>query len=165
MQFGCVFQEKEPPNPSSFHGRTQNFGEQCAACNSQQGTSRHVTIREREGSSQGVTQRSDPHERSPCAPKFEDRTEVEILKKERSPTETRVKWQNYFPTQRKGQSYVPLTFGCLVSTSAILNEIRGKFICCGFWSLNAHAEQERSEPRRTVNRSSIQKPNNGHYSQ
>ena len=42
-----------------------------------------MKIRERKGPSQGVTQRSDPHERSPYAPKFEDRCEEETLKRER----------------------------------------------------------------------------------
>ena len=34
--------------------------------------------------------------------------------------------KRYSQAQRKGQSYILLAFGCLVSTSAILNETRGK---------------------------------------
>ena len=47
------------------------------------GTLRHVKIRERKGPYQGVTQHSDPHERSPYAPKFEHRSEEETLQQER----------------------------------------------------------------------------------
>ena len=42
-----------------------------------------MKIRERRGPSQGVIQRSDPHERRPCAPKIEDRPDEETLKQER----------------------------------------------------------------------------------
>ena len=38
----------------------------------------------------------------------------------------RGKWQKYSQAPRERQSYILLTFGCLVSTSTILNETRGK---------------------------------------
>ena len=44
---------------------------------------RHMKIRERKGPSQGVTQPSDPHERSLYAPKIEDRNREETLQQER----------------------------------------------------------------------------------
>ena len=47
------------------------------------GALRHVKNRERKGPSQGVTQHSNPHERSPHAPKFEDRSEEETMQQER----------------------------------------------------------------------------------
>ena len=37
-----------------------------------QGTWHQIKIRERKGPSRGIIQKCAPHERSPCAPKFED---------------------------------------------------------------------------------------------
>ena len=47
--------------------------------------------------------------------------------------------------QQETQSNILLTFGCSVSSSAIHNKTRKKRVCCGFQSINAHAEQERPE--------------------
>ena len=52
-----------------------------------------------------------------------------------------------------------------MSTSAILNETRGKRVCSRFGSLVARAAQERSEFSSTGDRQGIQKPYNGHCSQ
>ena len=42
-------------------------------------------------------------------------------------------------------SHILLAFISLVITSAIFEDTRGEIICGGFRSINAHAEQERSE--------------------
>ena len=39
-------------------------------------------IRERKGQSRGVIQKGEPHERNPCAPKFEERTPEETSRQE-----------------------------------------------------------------------------------
>ena len=41
-----------------------------------------VQIRERKGPSRGVIQTGEPHERNPCAPKFEERTPEETSRQE-----------------------------------------------------------------------------------
>ena len=56
-----------------------------------EGQLRHVKIREREGPSQGVVQHSYPHDRSPCAPTFDDRSEEQTLTQERC--DSRVAWK------------------------------------------------------------------------
>ena len=53
----------------------------------------------------------------------------------------------------------------LVITSTIFEETRGKNICGRCGSINAHAEQERSEFSRTGDCSGIQKPHNGYHNQ
>ena len=45
----------------------------------------HIKIREREGSSLGIIQKCEPHERSPCAPKFAERSQQYTLQQERCP--------------------------------------------------------------------------------
>ena len=47
--------------------------------------------------------------------------------------------------QRKGQSHILVACRSLVITNTIFNEARGTIICGGLRSINAHAEQERSE--------------------
>ena len=47
------------------------------------GTWHHMEIRERKGPSQWVTQKWEPQERNPCAPKFDARIQEETLQQER----------------------------------------------------------------------------------
>ena len=47
------------------------------------GTWHQITIRDRMGPSRGVIQKCEPHERSPCAPKFGERAHEETLHQER----------------------------------------------------------------------------------
>ena len=47
------------------------------------GTWHHIEIRERKGPSRGIIQKCEPHERSPCAPKFGERSHEETLHQER----------------------------------------------------------------------------------
>ena len=42
----------------------------------------HIKIRERKGPTRGILQSCEPHERSPCAPKFTERTQDETLHQE-----------------------------------------------------------------------------------
>ena len=53
--------------------------------------------------------------------------------------------QEYLKAQRKGQSYLLLTYQRMVSPSANRNKTGGKMICCRFQNINAHVEQERPE--------------------
>ena len=107
------------------------------------GTARHMKTRERKGPSQSVIQHTGSHERSPYAPKFEDRSEEETLKTRTMRLQRRVGNMQRVLSQPKEKE---LHSSCLRrSTSAILNETRGKTICGRFRSLDAHAEQERSE--------------------
>ena len=82
-QPGCVSRIPGRRNPSRFYGGARNFWDQIAPCTFQKGTLHHVTLRKRRGPSQGVIQKCEAHERSPCAPKFEDRTQEETLQQER----------------------------------------------------------------------------------
>ena len=43
----------------------------------------YIKIRERKGPSRGVTEKCEPHDRSPGAPRFEERTRDETLQQER----------------------------------------------------------------------------------
>ena len=73
----------DPPKSRSILRKNTYFLGSKRSVHFSKGTLRHVKIRERKGSSQGVIQHSEPHERSPCAPKFEDRAPEETLQQER----------------------------------------------------------------------------------
>ena len=60
----------------------QSLGSNCTVRFSE-GTLHPVKIRERKGPSKEVIQKCEPQERNPCAPKFDDRTQEEILQLER----------------------------------------------------------------------------------
>ena len=73
--------------------------------------------------------------------------------------------KRYSQAQRKGQSYILLAFGCLVSTSAILNETRGKnFVVDSGASMHMLSRNDQNLAE-LENRSSIEQPNSGNYSQ
>ena len=81
---GCVFQDTEPPESSpSLRKSTKVFGS-IRRVRLTTATQRHANIRENKGPSLGVTQVENPHQCSPYAPKFEDRSQEEIGRQERS---------------------------------------------------------------------------------
>ena len=76
-RFCCLveeLQDVEPPKSTSILRKsTKSFGtKRCVHFS--KGALRHMKIRERKDPSQGVIQNTGSHERSPHAPKFEDRS-------------------------------------------------------------------------------------------
>ena len=76
IQLGCVSQDSYPKK--SFLREPGKLGTKHAVKFSQ-GTWHQIKIRERKGPSRGIIQKCEPHERSPCAPKFEDRSLEDTL--------------------------------------------------------------------------------------
>ena len=69
-------------NPSRLYGRAQKLSDRKAACTFPK-VLRSERMQEGEGPSQGVIEQSQPHERSPLLPKFEDRSQESSLQQER----------------------------------------------------------------------------------
>ena len=114
-----------------FYGRTQNPCNQIAGC-------KCITPYENSEMKGSMIQHTSPHERSPYAPKFEDRSQGGTLKQERCAAQTRVKWQKVCPSSNKKtkQHFTRLQkFG---HYHRHLRRNKKK-------ELDAHAEQERSE--------------------
>ena len=155
----CVFQDTEPPTSKSIlrkgtkSDRTVRFTK---------GTLHHIKFWRRERPFQGVIQKCEPQERSPWAPKVEDGTQEEILQRERCGRSEAWDWATSSITRMRPRSSRRPKFG---HYQHHLRRNRGKTLCCKFWSVNAHAKQERSELSWTEGRSSIQKPYNGYHSQ
>ena len=77
---GCVSQDSYPRK--SILRETGRLGTQHAVKFSK-GTWHQIKFRESKGQSRGIVQECAPHERCPCAPKFEDRSHEETLTQER----------------------------------------------------------------------------------
>ena len=79
-QLGCVSQDSYPRKsilrePGKWRSKH--------AVKFSKDTWHQIKIRERKVPSRGIIHKCEPHERSPCAPKFEDRSHEETLTQER----------------------------------------------------------------------------------
>ena len=73
-QFGCVFQDVEPPKSPSILRKVSDIGKPIRRVKFTKAVARHTYIRD-QNPSLGMICPGEPHQRSPNAPKFEDRTE------------------------------------------------------------------------------------------
>ena len=81
-QLGCVHQDTEPPQSSSILRKSQDSGP-IRRVRFTRATLRQANIREKEGPSLGKVQVKIPHQHSPYALKFEDRSQDETERQER----------------------------------------------------------------------------------
>ena len=82
-ELGCVFQETEPPESLSISRNGTKVLGPIRRVRFTKATQRHADIRENKGPSLGKRQVKFPHQRSPNAMKFEDRSQEEIARQER----------------------------------------------------------------------------------
>ena len=71
-----------------------------------EGTLEQIKIRERKGPSKAIIQKCEPHERSPCAPKFEEKSYEETLTHEQCARKAAWDLAKKLQAQVFGQSYV-----------------------------------------------------------
>ena len=74
--WGCVFQDMEPPKLSSILRKSSNILKPIQRVKFTKAVARHTRIRDQH-LSLGYICPGEPHERSPKAPKFEDRSQEE----------------------------------------------------------------------------------------
>ena len=84
-----------------------------------------MKILESKGPSQGVIRQNEPHECSPLLQNLRTSLQEETLKQERC-AETQEMAKGALELKEKDKVYIIIAFECLVSTTAILNETRGK---------------------------------------
>ena len=111
---------------------------------------RHANIRENKGPSLGKLQVKVPHQRSPYALKFEDRSQEEIEWQERCARGDAwrlAKNVSKLKETDKATSFSPSN--AMVSSSAIRNKTGGQRVCCR--SARAYGQQERLDPCRIGN--------------
>ena len=75
-QLGCVFQDMDPPKLTSILRKSSDMQKPIQCVKFTKAIARHTKIRD-QNSSLGYICLGEPHERSPKAPKFEDRSQEE----------------------------------------------------------------------------------------
>ena len=75
-QLGCVFQDMEPPKLSSILRKSSDMQKPIQRVKFKKAIARHTKIRD-QNPSLGMICPGEPHQRSPNAPKFEDRSQEE----------------------------------------------------------------------------------------
>ena len=75
-QLGCVFQDMEPPKSSSILRKSSDTRKPIRCVKFTKAVVRHANIRD-QNPSLGMICPSEPHQRDPNAPKFEDRSQEE----------------------------------------------------------------------------------------
>ena len=75
-QLGCVFQDMEPPRLSSILRKSSDMRNPIRRVKFTEAVVRHANIRD-QNPTLGMICPGEPHERSPNAPKFEDRSQEE----------------------------------------------------------------------------------------
>ena len=75
-QFGCVFQDMEPPKFSSILRKSSDMRKSIRCVEFTKAVERHADIRD-PNPSLGMICPGDPHQRDPNASKFEDRSREE----------------------------------------------------------------------------------------
>ena len=75
-QLGCVFQDMEPPKSSSILRKSSDIRKPIRCVKFTKAVVRHADIRD-QNPSLGMICPGEPHQRSPNAPKFEDRSQEE----------------------------------------------------------------------------------------
>ena len=81
-QFGCVSQDMEPPKSTTFLRKSSNILKPIQSVQITKAVFYHANIRD-QNPSLGMICPGEPHERSPNAPKFEDRSQEETEWQER----------------------------------------------------------------------------------
>ena len=121
-QLSCVFQDMEPPKSSSILRKSSNIRKPIRCLQFTKAVLRHANIRDQEPSL-GVICPSDPHQRNPKSPNFEDRSQEETERQERYAREAAWKLaKNILKIKGENKTaFSLLTFGELMSTFATNN--------------------------------------------
>ena len=81
-QLGCVFQDMEPPKSTTILRKSSNILKPIRCVRFTEAVLRHAYTRD-QNPSVGLICPGEPHQRSPNAPKFEDRSQEETEWQER----------------------------------------------------------------------------------
>ena len=139
-QLGCVFQDMKPPK--SILRKTTDMQRPSQRLKFTKAIARHTKIRD-QNPSLGYICPGEPHQRSPTAPKFEDRSQEETEWKEQGAREAAWKLaKSVLKLKEKNRAtfFSPSENRCLPA-STLKPEER---ICCGLWSVDAYDQQKRT---------------------
>ena len=147
IQLSCVSQDSYPRKPIL---RVPGMFGSKHAVKFSKCTWHQIKIRERKGPSRSIIQKCASHERSPCAPKFEERPHEETLQQERSVRKAAEYLANNIHKLKKSDKTTLLYSSCSKSNVDIFHfkETRRARIRSRFKSIDAHDEQKRMKLRR-----------------
>ena len=109
-QLGCVFQDMEPPKLSSILRKSSDMQKPIQRVKFTKAIARHTEIRY-QNPSLGLICTGEPHQRSPNAPKFEDRSQEETEWQEQGAREAGWKLAKSVLKLKQKQNNIFLTFG------------------------------------------------------
>ena len=110
-QLGCVFQDMEPPKLTSILRKSTDMQRPIRRVKFTKAIAHHTKIRD-QNPSLGLICPGEPHQRSPNAPKFEDRSQEETVWQEQGAREAAWKLaKSVLNFKEKKQSNILLTFG------------------------------------------------------
>ena len=107
-QLGCVFQDMEPPKLSLILRKSSDMQKPIQRVNFTKAIARHTKIRD-QNLSLGLICPCEPHQRSPNAPKFEDRSQEETVARARCPRSSVESGQKCIQIQGEKQSNILVT--------------------------------------------------------
>ena len=123
-RLGCVFQDMEPPKSTTILRKSSNILKPIRCVRFTEAVVRHANIRDQKPSL-GMICPGDPHQRSPNAPKFEDRSQEETEWQEQGAREAA--WRlakniQKFKEKHKTTFFSPSENWCLPAPSTIKPE-------------------------------------------
>ena len=134
-QLSCVSQDTEPPDSATISRKGKRVLEPTRQVRFTRAALRQANIREKKGPSFGKIQVKIPHQRSPNALKFEDRSPMETVRQERCARGDA--WE-------LAKSYILFAFWGVGCTGRIHNKTRWKRVCGGLWSKHAHGQHKKN---------------------
>ena len=125
------------------------------------GTWHQINIRERKGPSRGIIPKCELHERSPCAPKFGERSHEETLTQERCARKAAWHLARNIHKLKNSDETVFYVLGEVkgMTTPLTSEETRRTKIRSRFRSIDAHDEQKRIKLRRILDGKKVQNNN------
>ena len=144
-QLGCVFQNLEPPKSSSILRKSSSIRKPIQRVKFTKAVLRHADIRD-QNPSLGMICPGEPHQRSPNAPKFEDRSQEETEWQEQGAREAAwrlAKSVLKFKEKERATFFSPSESRCLPASS--LKPEEREFVVVSRASMHMISEKDLSD--------------------
>ena len=140
-QLGCVFQDMEPPKSSSILRKSSDMRKPIRRVKFTKAVARHAYIRD-QNPSLGYICPGEPHQRSPNAPKFEDRSLEETEWQEQGAREAAWRLTKNILKLKEHQRAAFFSLSENRCLHQLLN-LKTR-ICCRLRCVDAHDQQKRT---------------------
>ena len=140
-QLGSIFQDMEPPKLSSILRKSSDMQKPIQRVKLTQAIARHTKIRD-QNPLLGMICPGEPHQRSPNAPKFEDRSQEETEWQEQGAREAAWKLAKSASKEKHRATFFSPSENRCLPVSTLQPEERE--FCCGLRSVDAYDQQKRT---------------------